>query len=81
MMTQTVQKRPEGNPVSDSSFLSEEKHRLNQIRICQEEIETLKEMKEEEKEEVISQGRKKWFNKQIDDLRKKINQVKGDNSE
>jgi uncharacterized small protein (DUF1192 family) len=72
MMAQTVKERPEGEPVSDSSFLSDEKHRLNRIRVCQEEIETLKSQKDKEKSEGLSQGRRKWFNRRIKQLRERI---------
>lgn len=63
-----------------TTHVDEGVHRKRMIQAYQEEIQTLKEMKEEEKKELTS-GRRRWFNKQIEDLREKIKEIKGDSSE
>lgn len=81
MTAKTVQETPEiETGQQDPKFLTDSQHRKAMIRRHQQDIETYEEMKEEEKEEVISQGRKKWFNKQINQLREKIRDLEqGDN--
>lgn len=79
--TQELQESPEIDSDHRKTHVSKEKHRKRMIQAYQEEIQTLSFMKQNEKEEGISNGRRKWFNSQIEDLREKISQVKGDSSE
>jgi len=80
MMTHTVQERPEEEPVDtsegDPRFVTKEQHNKTLIRIYQDEIQAFKELKEEEEREGLSQRRRRWLNRQIDDLRDRISQVK-----
>jgi len=60
-----------------TGYVSDQEHEKRLIQSYQEEIQTLKEMKDREKQEGISQGRKKWFNHQIDSLRENIEEIEG----
>jgi len=80
---QTVKEVPvrSSNQENHVTYVSDQEHTKRLIQSYQEEIQTLKDMKEEEKQGKISQGRKKWFNKQIDRLRDKIREIEGDSNE
>jgi hypothetical protein len=65
----------EGNPLQENrpdNKLNDYQHAKVLIQAYQRDIADYREMKQKEKQEGISDGRKRWFNRQIKDLRKKI---------
>ena len=54
------------------SRLNDYQHAKVLIQAYQRDISDYRRMKKEEKKEGISDGRKRWFNRQIEDLREKI---------
>ena len=66
----------DGNPFqeqeSPDNRFNDYQHAKVLIQGYQRNIAEYKQMKQEEKEEGISDGRKRWFNRQIKDLREKI---------
>jgi len=70
--TLETQESPEIDSNYRRTHVSEEEHRKRLIQTFQENIQTLSYMKQNEKEDGISNGRRKWFNRQIESLREKI---------
>ena len=66
----------DGNPFQENyspdSRLNDYQHAKVLIQAYQRDIAEYKQMKQEEKEDGISDGRRRWFNKRISDLREKI---------
>lgn len=66
----------DGNPFQENdrpdSRLNDYQHAKVLIQAYQRDIAEYKEMKQEEKENGISDGRRRWFNQRITDLREKI---------
>lgn len=83
MTAQLLKSEPETSSNTDNqernvTHVSEEEHEKRLIQNLQEEMQTLKKMKQEEKQEKISNGRRKWFNSEISSLRERIRQLEGD---
>lgn len=80
MTTDIINQSTPDLETSDNRFLTDSQHRKALIKNYQTEIKTLENQKQEEvqESETKDQGRLRWFNQQISQLREKIRDLEGE---
>jgi len=70
---------PECPTKKPSNYVTPSEHKKRLIATYQKEITDLKRQKHQEAKNNLSNGRRKWFNTEIQRLRKEINKIRGVN--